>query len=376
MAISEKDKERLFRHVRHSLGAPVRSVELTNEQLYTFLELSIEDYAMYVQEWLIENQWVSLFGQHISNTDIAFALTTRSLDYESQFTYAYSKQVGLQNRGPWELKKDYVTVESGRQVYQIPAGREINEVLWITPSVMNRALFASYGGIDSGLAGGMAFGGAGYALGQGNMAGMNSYYVSPAYDILLTAGDLNLKNRMLRSDLTYKVTAGPDGTKLLHLMSVPGSKLNFGLGASNLAGSQVWYHYYDTTNSNVDECRNANSDIIKLPNEVPLSELDYSTFNEPTKTLIRQLLVAKSKEVLGGRIRGKYSGSLKVPEVDIKMDYESLLSEGLSERKEILERLDERLKRLSSDTQLEKAAERAENLNKTLHYKPLGIYIM
>lgn len=375
MAISEKDKEKLFRHVRHSLGAPVRSVELTNEQLYTFLELSIEDYAMYVQEWLIENQWVSLFGQHITNIDIAFALTTRSLDYESQFTYAYSKQVGLQNRGPWELKKDYIEIEAGRQVYQIPAGREINEVLWITPSVMNRALFSNFGGLDAGLAGSLAFGSGGFSLGQGNTSGMNSYYIAPAYDVLLTAGDLNLKNRMLRSDLTYKVTAGPDGTRLLHLMSVPGSKLNFGLGGSNLNGSQVWYHYYDTTNGNVDECRNANSDIIKLPNEVPLAELDYSSFNEPTKTLVRQLLVSKSKEVLG-RVRGKYSGSLKVPEVDVKMDYESLLSEGLSERKEILERLDERLKRLSSDTQLEKAAERAENLNKTLHYKPLGIYVM
>ena len=45
------------------------------------------------------------------------------------------------------------------------------------------------------------------------------YYIAPAFDILLTAADMNLKNRIIRSDLVYKITAGPDGTKLLHLLS-------------------------------------------------------------------------------------------------------------------------------------------------------------
>ena len=57
------------------------------------------------------------------------------------------------------------------------------------------------------------------------------------------------------------------------------------------------------------------------------------------------------------------------------MDYESLLSEGNDERKAVLERLSERLKRLSSDAQLERKAEEAENLNKTLQYRPLGFYV-
>ena len=38
-------------------------------------------------------------------------------DFESNFSYAYSKQVGLQQRGPWELKKDYVTIVKNQQVY-------------------------------------------------------------------------------------------------------------------------------------------------------------------------------------------------------------------------------------------------------------------
>jgi hypothetical protein len=381
MGLSNDEKERIFEQFRVSMGAPYRGVELDDDQLCTLLEISIEDYAQYVQEWLIENQWQSLYGQNVDTTDMAFALSVRSLDYSTQFSYAYSKQVGLQARGPWELKKDYITIEQGRQVYQIPAGREINEVLWITPPVTDKALFANYGGLNYGLGGGFAQVGTGAGGAGMPGAGYGGYYIAPAYDILLSASDMNLKDRILKSELVYKLTAGPNGTRLLHLLSTPGSKLSFTgainssqLGGINMVGCQVWYHYYETTSDNIDKCRNENPDIIKLPNEVPLGKLDFSTFNEPTKVLIRQLFIAEAKRALG-RTRGKFSGIVGPPEAERTMDYESLLNEGNEERKAILERLDARLDRLSTTKQLERSGNEAENLNKTLKYRPLGFYI-
>jgi len=378
MSVNTDDKEKLFRQFRHSLGAPIRQIELTDDQLCTLLEISIEDYAQYVQEWLIEHQWQSLLGQNITTTDMAFALSVRSLDYVQQSTYAYSKQVGLQTNGPWELKKDYVELEAGRQVYQIPAGREINEVLWITPPATSQALLANYGAIDYGFGGGFAQTGGGTGTGGPGFARMG-YYIAPAFDILLTAADMNLKNRIIRSELVYKVTAGPNGTKLLHLLSTPGSKFSFGQGIGgvgssiNLTGCQVWYFYYDTKPENVDQCLKDNPDIIKLPNQIPLSKLDYADFNEPTKTLVRQLFLAEGKRTLG-RVRGKFGGIVGPPEAERTMDYDSLLSEGNEERKSVLERLDERLKRLSTTYQLERSANEAEYLNRNLKHHPLGFW--
>lgn len=381
MPISNEDKNRIFEQFRVSMGAPLRQIELTDDMLCTLLDIAIEDYAQYVQEWLIEHQWQSLLGQNIDTTDMAFALSVRDFDFMTQYTYAYSKQVGLQARGPWELKKDYVTLENGRQVYEIPAGREVNEVLWITPPTTQMALFANYAGLDYGFAGGygqlggVGGGGNGYGFG-----GYGGYYIAPAYDILLTASDLNLKNRLLRSELVYKLTAGPNGTRLLHLLSTPGSKFTFGHGIGgpgssiNLTGCQVWYFYYDTDASNVDDCRADNPDIIKLPNDVPLSKLDFSDFNEPTKTLVRQLFISEAKRALG-RTRGKFGGIVGPPEAERTMDYESLLSEGNDERKSILERLDARLERLSSTKQIERAANESEFLNKHLKFRPLGFYL-
>ena len=312
---------------------------------------------------------------------MAFALSVRDFDFMTQYTYAYSKQVGLQARGPWELKKDYVTLENGRQVYEIPPGREVNEVLWITPPTTQAALFANYGGLDYGFAGGygqlggVGGGGNGYGFG-----GNGGYYIAQAYDILLTASDLNLKNRLLRSELAYKLTAGPNGSRLLHILSTQGSKFTFGHGIGgpgssiNLTGCQVWYFYYDTDASNVDDCRADNPDIIKLPNDVPLSKLDFADFNEPTKTLVRQLFISEAKRALG-RTRGKFGGIVGPPEAERTMDYESLLSEGNDERKSVLERLDTRLDRLSSTKQIERAANESEFLNKHLKFRPLGFYI-
>jgi hypothetical protein len=381
MSVNIDERDKLFRQFRHSVGAPIRQIELTDDQLCTLLEIAIEDYAQYVQEWLIEHQWLSVFGQNIDNIDMAFALSVRSQDFVSQYTYAYSKQVGLQANGPWELKKDYVELEEGRQVYQIPANREINEVLWITPTAVNQALLANYGGIDYGFGGGFAQMGGGYGTaGTGTGGGRSGYYVAPAFDILLTAGDMNLKNRIIRSELVYKITAGPNGTKLLHLLSTPGSKLSFGAGIGaagtsiSLAGCQVWYHYYDTKGKNAGQCKLDNPDIIKLPNEVPLSKLDFGTFNEPTKTLVRQLFIAEAKRALG-RVRGKFGGIVGPPEAERTMDYETLISEGNDERKAVLERLDARLLRLSSTSQLERSANEAEYLNRAMKFRPMGFWI-
>jgi hypothetical protein len=380
MAINTDEKDKIFRQFRQSMGAPIRQIELTDDMLCTLLEISIEDYAQYVQEWLIENQWQSLLGKSISTTDMAFALSVRSFDLATQYTYAYSKQVGLQTNGPWELKKDFVELEAGRQVYQIPAGREVNEVLWITPPATTQALLSNYGGFDYGFGGGFAQTGSGGAGGGAQRAG---YYIAPAFDTLLLAADMNLKNRIVRSELVYKITAGPNGTKLLHLLSTPGSKISFGGvvgnagiggGMMNMTGCQVWYFYYDVNSSNVDQCKKDNPDIIKMPNDVPLSKLDFNDFNEPTKTLIRQLFVAEAKRALG-RTRGKFGGIVGPPEAERTMDYETLISEGNEERKAVLERLDARLLRLSSTSQLERGAKEATDLNTQLKYRPLGFWV-
>lgn len=48
--IPEPERSSLYKKVRHLLGAPLRSVELEDEQMDTLLEFSIGEYSQYVQD--------------------------------------------------------------------------------------------------------------------------------------------------------------------------------------------------------------------------------------------------------------------------------------------------------------------------------------
>ena len=360
--INTTERNRLFTQLRHQLGAPIIGVELEDEMLDSLLTLSIQDYAMYVQDWLIENQWSSLYGINVSEADLARAFTTRSLDWETSFTYAYSKIVGLQAGGPWILKKDYVTLVKNQQIYQIPAGREINEVLWFTRPELNEMLIDPFLGGFGGF-GGVGMGGVG---GFAQMGIVGSYYMMPAYDILLRMGDRNLKNRLIGGELTYRITAGPNGTKYLHLYNTPGG--NFDFGNAEMNNSRVWYWYYDV-DGDPDDCYKQNPDIIRLPSDVPLQDIEWNELNSPARAWVRRYFTALAKETLG-RVRGKYSGALKVPDSELTMDYSSLSSEAIDEKSKLIEELTARLERLRQDSMMERKANEAENLNKALTYRP------
>jgi len=357
------DKNRIYTQLRHQLGAPIVGVELRDEMLDSILDLAIQDYSMYVYDWLIENQWASLYGINVDEADLTRAYATRSLDWETSFTYAYSKIVGLQAGGPWILKKDYVELVGNQQIYQIPAGREINEIMWYSRPELNEMLvdpflggFGGFGGIGVGGAGGFA-----------QMGIVGSYYMMPAYDILLRMGDRNLKNRLIGSDLTYRVTAGPEGTKYLHLYNVPGGRFDFGNAEVN--GSRVWYWYYDVNPDNVNDCLEANKDIILVPSDAPIQEITWEKLNSPARAWVRRYFTALAKETLS-RVRGKFSGALKVPDSELTMDYSSLASEATEEKNKMIEELQLRLERLREDKLMERKASVAENLNKSLQYRP------
>jgi hypothetical protein len=371
--ISNEERERLYTRVRHILGAPLRAVELEDEQLDTLLEFSIEDYSQYVQDWLTDSQWSNLWGLNVESQSLTRAFMTKSLDYETRYTYAYSKIVGLQAGGDWVLKKDYIQLVPKQQIYEIPAGRELNELLWFTPPEMNNLLFDPWA--FGGIAGGGISGPAGYAQ-VGNVSG--SYFLMPAFDMLLRMQEINIQKRIIAGDLTYRVTALPDGKKAVHLMNTPGGKFDF--GNSTLMKGKVWYWYYDTNDGDRNKCLKDNPDIIKLPSDVPFNKLRWDDLNNPAQIWVRRWFVASAKELLS-KVRGKFSGNLKTPDGDLTMEYATLATEGKDEKSKLIEELtgaEGKLTRLRPEKVMEREALIAENLNKSLKFRamPRQIYVI
>jgi hypothetical protein len=364
--ITQTEKEKLYTQIFHLLGMPVRGVELTEEQMDSFLELSMNDYEQYVHNWLIESQWSSLVNVDVDTISLTRAFTTRSLDYETQYSYAYSKIVGLQAGGPWELKKDYIELSANTQTYIIPAGREINELLWFTRAELTDSIVDPFLGGFGGL-GGVGFGGVG---GFAQMGTSGSYFMLPAFDLLLRMQDRSMKNKLIGGELTYRITAGPNGTKMVHLYNTPGGRFDF--GSIQQHNYKVWYWYYETTD-NRDECLAANKDIVKLPSDVQTEGLMWSDLNRPAQNWVRRYLMTYAKEGLA-RIWGKFSGDLQVPDSTIKLDYNTLLTEAKDDRMKLIEELigaEGILTRLRPEKLMERRKLEAEYLNGAMKFRAM-----
>lgn len=383
MVITDELKS-LFKVVRTKLGAPIRAVQLEDNQLCDLLEVAIGDYAEKVQNFVIESQWLNLMGNKTLLTnpsEVAYALTVRTMDWSRDYSYWFSREVGLQQRGSYELKKDFFQVERGKQVYIIPAGREINKVMYVTPSTTKAALYGNLGTLDTGIAGGF-----GQYGNMGNGMGITGFYVGSAYDTSLMAADLKYKNGLLRGDLAYKVTAGPNGTHLVHLMSVPGSPNMVGgiaaddtWGWNRYASCYVWYTYYDVegaSDDDITQCMIDNKDdVLITPDQVPMSKMRFELMNNPTQQTVRQLLVAEAMITLG-IIRGTYSGNVKIPEAEMTMDYNMLLELGKTEKEKALTELKERLERMLPWNLMKNQADLQDSLMKVLQNKPLNTFLV
>lgn len=378
------DIRHLFHLVRVALGAPIRSIELTDDQLCSLLEIAIGDYAEKVQNWVLETQWLNIQGKNTiqfqNPNELAYAMTVRTMDWSRDYSYWFSKEVGLQQRGSYELKKDFFKVELGKQVYVIPKGREINKVMYVTPSTTKAALYGNLGTLDTGIGGGF-----GQYGNLGNGMGLTGFYVGSAYDTALMSVDLKYKNSLLRGDLAYKVTAGPDGTHLVHLMSVPGSPNMVGgvaaddtWGWNKYSNCYVWYTYYDVSNGteeDVDKCRIENrDDVVLTPEQVPFESMSYDLMNYPTQQIVRKLLIAEAKITLAN-IRGAYSGVVRIPQAEITLDYRLFLEQGKEEKEKALTELSERLTRMTPWELMKNQNEMNDQIMKVLSQKPLGFYV-
>ena len=382
MILTEEVKH-LFHLVRVALGAPIRSIELTDDQLCALLEIAIGDYAEKVQNWVLETQWLNVQGKNTiqfqNPNELAYAMTVRTMDWSRNYSYWFSREIGLQQRGSYELKKDFFQVEKGKQVYVIPKGREINKVMYVTPSTTKAALYGNLGTLDTGIGGGF-----GQYGNMGNGMGITGFYIGSAYDTALMSVDLKYKNSLLRGDLAYKVTAGPDGTHLVHLMSTPGSPNMVGgvaaddtWGWNKYSNCYVWYTYYDVsdgTEEDIDKCRIENrDDVVLTPDQVPFESMSYDLMNYPTQQIIRKLLIAEAKITLGN-IRGAFSGAVKIPNAEMTLDYRLFLEQGKDEKEKTLSELSERLTRMTPWELMKNQNEMNDQLMKVLKQKPLGFY--
>ena len=115
--------------------------------------------------------------------------------------------------------------------------------------------------------------------------------------------------------------------------------------------------------------------ILISPDQIPLADLDFALLNGPTKTIIRQLFIAKAKETLGN-VRGTFSGKVMIPQAELTMDYNMFITQGQKEYDKTMETLEKRLERMMPWTHLENQRKMLEQTLELQKGTPLGIFMI
>jgi len=386
--VPKGDTDALFNRIRRKLGAPVMGVELRDEQLEECFCEAIEEYSSFINNWVMTNRLGEMLGMP-SEVDFTLKYISNSLYFEKSFGKAYAEQAGLGAEGTRPIKTDYIDLTGGTQIYTIPAHREINEVLWFTPSFIN--LY----GLDPFANTNIAFSEFGASF-----AGHTLYHVMPVFDTIMTAQAAKLRNRVRGSEYSYILRPGENGTKLLYLYPVPrpgqaGGNNNMGIGGGAGTPGKVFYRYYDRpgnygnpdwsgstanpgwsgfSDNQVDLGFQGNG-LVSSPADANLDNIAYAQLNAVAQTWVKKYAQAQAKELLGIGIRGKFNGTLPIPDAELTLNSSDLISTSREDRTQLKEELKTQLEALNYDKIMERKAAIQENINKTLSQGPMGVYL-
>lgn len=377
--VTAEEKNLIFNRIRFKIGAPVVGVELVDEQLEVCLCQAIEEYSSYINNWALENRLVEMLGLP-TEVDFTLKYVSNSLYFERSFAQSYSEQLGI-GQGSREVKKDIIYLTAGTQDYFIPAGREVNEVLWFTPSFVN--LFGLDPFANTNIA---------YSEFGASFAGHTLYHVMPVFDTLLTAQAAELRNRVRGAEYSYILRPGPGGTKRLSLFPVPfnntsGSTASAGIGTSTTTPGTVWYMYYDSIGSSGNPMYSGNSQntsftastagngLVSGPADAQLNYVSYAQLNSVARTWVKKYAEALAKELLGRQIRGKFNGQLPIPDAELTLNSDPMTTEARADKELLMTQLKEQLDKLSFKALMENKASIQKSLNEILAYGPLGIYV-
>jgi hypothetical protein len=385
--MTQFEQTKIFKRIRTFLGEPVMGVELEDSHLEEAICMAIEEYSSYINNWVMQNRLGEMLGLP-SEIDFTLKYVSNSLYFEKAYVNAYSEQAGIGVNGTRELKTAAINLTAMTQDYVIPADREVNEVLWFTPSFIN--LF----GLDPFNNNNIAFTEFGASF-----AGQQMYSVMPVFDTILTAQAAELRNRVRGSEYSYIIKPGPNGTKILKLFPIPNNS-NHNTGAQGIGGGAgtpgtVFYYYYDRIGNYGNPLLSGNTanpgftgytseqttagfqgnGLVSGPADAQLNFISYSQLNSVAQRWVKRFALALAKEMLGLGIRGKFNGTLPIPGAELTLNKDDLINTGRDDQEKLMTELKEQLAELSYDKIMEKRAAIQEAINKNLGFGPTGIYV-
>lgn len=368
---SEADNMVVF--VKRKLGDDVLSVELTKKQIWANFEEAMFEYGSVLNMYQAKSQMVNFLGYTTSSDDAQEKLPRENLEFLNRLTEPYAMEAGL--GGSYDMVSGSIDLTNGKQDYDIYSELKdasgnlifsqgansvtgsdgsykfrtklrIQEVFHFNPTAAYR-FFDTTSAIN-------------YLNNEFSFESFTPetiFYVLPVFEDILRAGQLDLSNRVRRSNYSYHVM----GTKI-RIFPIPTQ-----VDSQRPMKLFIRVRYYPDPLSPSYEDSTIHG-VSNLGN-IPFGNLVFSRVNSIGRQWVRQYTLALCKETLG-LIRSKF-GNIPVPGAEVSLNGSDLISNGREEKDKLLTSLKEMLDTLTYDKLLETSSNRAEMLQKQLRFIPI-----
>lgn len=358
------DADSMVTFVKRKLGDDILSVELTKKQIFSNFEEAVLEYSSILNQYQAKSQLVNYLGfptGSADNPDMETGAEERfvrdNLEYLSRFAEPYAMEAGI--GGSYNTLSGSISLQQGRQDYNLytelsgangglfdnSKGKlRIVEVFHYNPQAAYR-FFDTTSAIN-------------YLNNEFSFESFTPetiFYVLPVFEDILRAGQLDLSNRVRRSNYSYEI----NGTNL-RIYPTPTVESDT---------KKLWVkirQYPDPTSPSYED---KTIDGVSNMSNLPFGNLKYAKINSIGKQWIRQFSLALSREQLG-IVRSKF-GSIPVPGAEVQLNGSDLVSSGREDKEKLITQLREMLDTLTYDKLIEIQSARAEQMNKQLRFVPM-----
>jgi len=338
------------------LGYPIIDIELQGENFFAVFEEAVSEYSSQVNQFNIRNNLGALEGQATGSNYTGQSVLGSELNNVATIAETYGNFANVGGRT--DIKKNYITVNTGSQEYDLQTlfadvsesseRIDVTKVFYETSPAIQR-FFDPYSVSGQGTLNLID------EFGFGSFSPAAQFILMPIYEDMLRIQQIEFNDQIRKSAHTFNIV-----NNKLQIFPKPTTEY------------KLWFEYQ------VVKDRRENATII-TPNvvsdysNVGYNFAEYNKINDVGKQWIRKYTLALAKEMLGA-VREKYS-TVPIPGSEVSLDGAALRAEAQTEKDALIEQLRENLNEVSKKQRMENEASMVEQQQQVMNRVPLNIYI-
>lgn len=379
----QQEADAMVTFVKRKLGDDILSVELTKKQIWACFEESFLEYGSIINEFQAQSQLMNLLGIPTGSVDTFETVVKgqpgegrdktlytgpsgkeqtyplENLEFMLHRASPYAHDVGMggsydsvsgsiqlvKDQQDYDIYNDLVN-DDGEKIFDLQGDfktkMKIMEIMHYSPSAAYR-FFDTTSAIN-------------YLNNEFSFESFTPetvFYVLPVFEDILRAGQMDISNRVRRSNYSYRTS----GTKL-RIYPKPTSD----------SPKKLWVRVaYSPDPFSASYQEDTIYGVSNLSN-IPYGNLEFAKINSMGRQWMRQMTLALSKELLG-LIRSKF-GSVPIPGGELQLNGSDLVTQGREEKENLSTKLRETLTELTYSKMIEDEAATVENMRKILSHMP------